>query len=120
MLQERVAHFYDYLMQGNSAALSNLYPFEPIIETPLDEQIKGSAALEKYVLRKQALLIEWQAKPEIATLTFADELLVIELFLHIQPQGNEIRLPVVLIADLIPGGVLAIRIYHSMCEFGCE
>lgn len=115
MLHERVARFYDYLLDGDADTLAGFFPYEPDIDMPLDGKIKGAAALEKFVPQQQIWLTTTQARPEICALMVSDERLVAELVLHITPDEVEIDLPVALIAELIPGGVSAIRIYHRTC-----
>jgi hypothetical protein len=113
MLQDTIKDLYVSLLAGDVDALADAYPGEPLVNTPLQGEVKGAAAFKRYVEEQQAWLKEREANPELLDLTATDERIVAEFVLYLGHGGETIDLPVAVVADLVEGGISAVRVYHS-------
>jgi hypothetical protein len=113
MLQETIKDFYISLLAGDTDALIDIFVGEPLLNTPLQGEVKGAEVFEQFVQEQQAWLKEREANPELFALTATNERIVVEFVLYLQHEGKTIDLPVSVVADLVNGGVSAIRVYHS-------
>jgi hypothetical protein len=113
MLQDTIKNFYNALLAGDAEALTGLFGGEPLINTPLSGEVKGTKAFKQFVAEHQAWLEEREANPELFALTATDERIVVEFVLFLLHEDNTIDLPVSVVADLVNGGISAIRVYHS-------
>jgi hypothetical protein len=113
MLQDTIKDFYVSLLAGDVDALTDVYLGQPQVNTPLQGEVKGAAAFKKFVEDQQAWLREREANPELFYLNATDERIVAEFVLYLGHAGEMIDLPVAVVADLVEGGISAIRVYHS-------
>jgi hypothetical protein len=113
MLKDTIKDFYVYLLAGDVDTLIAIFAGQPSIDTPLGGEVKGAAAFKRFVEEQGAWLKERQANPELFHLTATDERIVAEFVLYLRHGGEPIDLPVAVVADLVEGGISAVRVYHS-------
>ena len=113
MLQDAIRDFYVSLLAGDVDALTDVYPGQPLVSTPLQGEVKGAAAFKRFVEEQQVWLKEREANPELFDLTATDERIVAEFVLYLGHAGETIDLPVAVVADLVEGGISAVQVYHS-------
>jgi ketosteroid isomerase-like protein len=113
MLQDTIKDFYVSLLAGDVDALTDVFIDQPLVNTPLQGEVKGTAAFKKFVEEQQTWLEEREANPELFDLTATDERIVAEFVLNLGHAGETIDLPVAVVADLVDGGISAVRVYHS-------
>ena len=105
--------YYDALLAGNADAIVAMFSGIPNINTPLDGLINGNEAVREYVAEQHKWLIERNAKPRFVNIIPSPERIIVELVLDMNHNGEEIDLPVALVADRDGEGVSALRVYHS-------
>jgi hypothetical protein len=113
MLQDTIKDFYGSLLAGDVDALTDIFVGQPLVNTPLQGEVKGAAAFKRFVEEQQAWLKERAANPEVFDLIVTDERIVAEFVLYLEHAGETIDLPVAVVADRVDGGVSAVRVYHS-------
>jgi hypothetical protein len=113
VLRDAIKDFYVYLLAGDVEALTDVYAGQPLVNTPLQGEVKGAAAFKRFVGEQQAWLDERRARPELFDLTATDERMVAEFVLYLEHAGEPVDLPVAVAADLVEGGISAVRVYHS-------
>jgi hypothetical protein len=113
MLKGAIKDFYVTLLIGDADVLTDIFAGEPVVNTPLHGEVKGTQAFKQFVADQQAWLKQHQAEPELLALTATDERIVAEFVLYLQREDGTIDLPVSIAADLANGGIAAIRVYHS-------
>ncbi len=105
--------FYSLLLAGDADALLSLYQGEPLINTPLDGEIKGEAAWRNFVKGQQEWLSRRDAKATFSDIIISAQSIVLEFVLNLHHNGEQIELPVALAADRQDDKITAIRLYHS-------
>ena len=100
-------------LAGRVAALAHLFRGEPLLDTPLWGRTAGPGTLAQVVKEASEWLKERDARAEEVASTRVKGRIVQEVVLHLRQQGKDISLPVALVADLVPGGISALRVYHS-------
>ena len=111
--RESIKNVYSLLLAGESATLKSMFAGEPRMNTPMQGEIKGTSAFERFVQEQKAWLNGRNAKPELIATTITGERMVTEIVLYLQQEGQTIDLPVSIVADLAEGGASSVRVYHS-------
>jgi len=112
--QESLARYYHYLLNGDLEPLEALFSGTPLINTPMQGEVRGSEAFARFVGETRQWLKRHDARPEVYAVTRTNRRMVIEFVLYLQLQESTIDLPVALVADREGDGASAIRVYHSM------
>lgn len=113
LFQESLAQFSAYLLNGDFEALQALFSGEPLINTPLQGEVRGSEAFAQFVRVQQQWFKDCEVRQEVFAVTSTDQRTVIEFVLYLQQGGEIIDLPVALVADREGAGASAIRVYYS-------
>jgi hypothetical protein len=111
--EARITDFYRLILQGDERALDSLFAGEPLVDTPLNGEIRGKASFGTFIHEQKMWLSAREARIEQCALTVSNERVVSEILLYIHHAGDTIDVPVALVADLAGGGASSIRIYHS-------
>ena len=117
LLQEKLANFYTYLLNGDKERLLSLFSGVPMIDTPFEGKIIGREAFSNFVACQQTWLRKHKTKPEIFAFTAAEQRICAEFVLYLEYESRNIDLPVAIVADRSEGKVSAIRVYHSTWPF---
>ena len=112
-LETQVVNLYQYLQAGEADKLLALFTGEPVINTPLQSEIRGEANFRQFVTQQQAWLTERRANSQLFNSIVTPERLVTELVVDLTQTGETFDLPVVAVFDRSGDGVTAIRVYHS-------
>jgi len=113
LLRETLKNFYAGILGGEIETLISLFSDEPLINTPLQGEIRGKANFIRYLSDQQAFLQEHEAKAELFALTDTAHRIVVEFVLYLKHEGKNIDLPVAIIADRSGNTASEIRVYHS-------
>ncbi len=106
-------NYYDHLLAGDTSAIVELFAVKPRINTPLDGELQGRRAVAQYVSEQEAWLKKRKARSELINLIVGKERVVVELVLFLSVEGQQIDLPVAIVADREGEAMSAVRIYHS-------
>ena len=68
-----LAHFYDALLAGDSDSLQSLFTAEPQLNTPLQGEIKGPAALKQFVGQQQGWLRDREARSDLVNTIVSEQ-----------------------------------------------
>jgi len=101
------------LLSGDFAALRTLFPGEPAVDDPLGGRARGGLELERFARKRHAWLAEHQARLEPLRTTRTEARSVVEGLLHLRRPEGGIALPIAVVGELAPGGLAAVRVYHS-------
>lgn len=112
-----LAQIIDLPKQGDGERLLTLFSGEPIINTPLDGEVRGEAGLKDFSRNLSDCLAERQAQSRLLNSITAPARTVLELVVTLELPDRSIELPVAVVADLDGAGVRAMRIYHSTYPF---
>jgi SnoaL-like domain len=106
------------LIAGDTSALSAGFAGEPAVYDPLDGDIKGTAAFERFLVERKAWLAQRGAQLEPVRTTRNDQRTVFEALLHLHlPEKPEkgVEVPIAVVGEHAANGqVSAIRVYHSL------
>ncbi|AKB73641.1 hypothetical protein MSLAZ_0380 [Methanosarcina lacustris Z-7289] len=112
MLRETLKNFYAGILGGEIETLLSLFSDEPLINTPLQGEIRGKANFIRYLSDQRAFLQEHEAKAELFALTDTDQRIVVEFVLYLKHGNKNIDLPVSIVADRSGNTASEIRVYH--------
>ena len=112
--QESLARYYHHLLNGDLEPLEAFFSGTPLINTPMQGEVRGSEAFARFVGETRQWLKRHDARPEVYAVTRTNRRMVIEFVLYLQLRGDIVDLPVALAADREGDGASAIRVYHSM------
>ena len=113
MLRETLKNFYAGILGGEIETLLSLFSDEPLINTPLQGEIRGKANFIRYLSDQRTFLKEHEAKAELFALTDTDQRIVVESVLYLKHGSKNIDLPVAIVADRSRNTASEIRVYHS-------
>ena len=104
---------YSALIAGDADGVMALFAAEPRLDTPLQGEVRGEEAVKEFVAKQQAWLEEHAAEAQVLADTSDAERVVVEFVLFLRHQGEDIDIPVAVVADLSGDGAAWLRIYHS-------
>ena len=113
MLRETLKNFYAGILGGEIETLLSLFSDEPLINTPLQGEIRGKANFIRYLSDQRAFLQEHEVKAELFALTDTDQRIVVEFVLYLKHGSKNIDLPAAIVADRSGNTASEIRVYHS-------
>lgn len=117
LLEEKIADFYTYLLNGDEEKLFSLFSGVQTIDTPFKGKIKGKEAFSNFIANSANWLKKHKTRPEILALTAAEQRICAEFILYLEYESKSIDLPIAVVADRSEGKVSAVRVYHSTWPF---
>lgn len=108
-----IKDFYSALMAGEAEALLDVFVAEPHLDTPLQGEVRDEEAVRRFVSEQQSWLAERAADVQVLATTSDAERIVVEFVLYLRHRGDDIDVPVAVVADVSGEGVSWIRTYHS-------
>jgi SnoaL-like domain len=106
--------YFDGLLAGETDALVNSFAGEPELHDPVRGRIKGARALEAFVERSRAWLLERNVAVEDVERVILEERGFEEVVLHLDGGDGRVALPFALVADHTPDGrLLELRLYYT-------
>jgi SnoaL-like domain len=106
--------FYDGLLAGEPDALVESFAGEPELYDPVYGRVKGASAFRAYIARTSAWLVQRNVSVEDIEHVIGEGHGFEEVVLHLDGETGRVGLPLALVADRLPGGLIGeLRIYHS-------
>lgn len=105
--------YFDGILADDVDALVRSFAGEPEVHDPVRGRIKGEAAFRRYVEETSAALRASNATIENVDLVITADRSVEEVVLSTDGPNGRVDLPVALVGDSGPSGLLEIRIYYS-------
>src|SRR5215212_4819348 len=106
--------YYDGLMSGEHAALTQSFAGEPVLHDPRRGRVIGVEAFEAYVRELGSWLAEHNASFDPVDHVFTEPRSFEEVVLHLDSEDGRVEVPVAIVADRRSDGrLIELRIYHS-------
>lgn len=106
--------YFDGLLSDDPDALVRSFAGEPQLHHPSQGRVKGAAAFTRYVRQTAADLKARNAQVEPVDLIVTESRSIEEVVLSYDGDDGRIRLPMAIVADREPGGLIVeLRLYHS-------
>ncbi|MBX3098587.1 MAG: nuclear transport factor 2 family protein [Salinibacterium sp.] len=106
--------YFDGLFSDDPDALVRSFAGEPQLHDPIQGRVKGAAAFTRYVRTSAADLKSRNATVEPVDLIVSETRTVEEVVLSYDGDAGRIRLPMAIVADREPGGLIVeLRLYFS-------
>jgi hypothetical protein len=105
--------FLSFLASADGGAIARMLADKAIVDQPLWGTARGRGEIQAMVCRAGGWLAERKAEVHHVATTSNDHRAVAEHALKLAIDGRTIELPVAVVVEWRPGGVTAVRTYHS-------
>jgi len=106
--------YFDGLLSDDPEILVGSFAGEPQLHDPIQGRVKGAAAFTRYARASAADLKARNAEVEAVDLIVSETRTVEEVVLSYDGDSGRIRLPMAIVADREPGGLIVeLRLYFS-------